>query len=244
MRPRPCGPSSPSSTTTSLRRDPRADPRRAAPVGARRVEPRRRRHRRVDPARRDGRRVPRAARRAPLVAKYGYQEPHHFDAGLATSELLELDGWDIATPVRTDDGARYRLVTWPDGREHPLALLRWIDGRPLDADALDGIEVKATVCGRVHAQLLHLAPGARRPHRTDRLRSRDLQPLVNAIANRTLAGPDQGVRHSAGSSTSSNASSRSPTPRSRPSTTSVATTPAPTRGGRRCASMCTPTAPH
>ena len=188
------------------------------------------------------------------VAKYGYQEPHHFDAGLATSELLDLDGWDIATPVRTDEGGRYRLVTWPDGHEHPLALLRWIDGRPLGDDELGGIEVTATVCGRVHAQLLHLEPSAvgvevPRPHepvepieswdlganqwldevfvefrrRTREWRSRvracvavwdgpDIrvrehddriglidfghvtwQPLVNAVANRTLSGPDQGV---------------------------------------------------
>lgn len=93
------------------------------------------------------------------VAKFGYQEPHHFDAGLATSEALDLDGWDIATPVRTRDGGeRYRVAEWPDGHPHPLALLRWIDGRPLDTDEPGGIECKAAVCARVHAQLLHLDP--------------------------------------------------------------------------------------
>ena len=93
------------------------------------------------------------------VAKFAYQDPAHFDAGLAASELLDLPDWDLATPVRTrTDGARYRLVEWPDGHERPLALLRWIDGRPLDADEPGGIECKATVCGRVHAQLLELDP--------------------------------------------------------------------------------------
>lgn len=95
------------------------------------------------------------------VAKYAYQETWHFDAGLAVSEVLDVGGWEVARPVRTTtDGARYRLVAWPDGHDHPLALLRWVDGSVLDAEQPGHIECKATVCGRVHAQLLHLDPAS------------------------------------------------------------------------------------
>ena len=94
------------------------------------------------------------------VAKYGYQEPQHFEAGLATSEVIDVGDWAVATPVRTTDGddARIRMVEWPDGHDHPLALLRWVDGRVLEND--DPIEIKAKVCGRVHAQLLDLDPAS------------------------------------------------------------------------------------
>ena len=92
------------------------------------------------------------------VAKFGYQETAHFDAGLAATEVLDLPGWDLATPVRTLDGERYRTAEWPDGYDRPLALLRWIEGRPLDADDPTTPECKATVCARVHAQLLTVDP--------------------------------------------------------------------------------------
>lgn len=137
------------------------------------------------------------------VAKYGYQEAHHFDAGLATSELLELAGWDVATPVRTGDGDRYRMVEWPDGHDHPLALLRWIDGDALDTDDPGAIECKATVCGRVHAQLLDLESTAvgvevPRPHEPDEpLTAWALGPnqwlddVFVALQHRTRAWRDQ-----------------------------------------------------
>ena len=95
------------------------------------------------------------------VAKYCYQEPAYFDAGLAVSEVLDVGVWTIALPVRTvGEGARYRMVAWPDGHDHPLALLRWVDGRVLEAEEPGHLECKATVCGRVHAQLLHLDPAS------------------------------------------------------------------------------------
>ena len=92
------------------------------------------------------------------VAKYAYQDAAYVDAGLAASELLDVEPWDVARPVRTLDGERYRLVPWPEGHDHPLALLTWVDGRVPAIDEPGAVERKATVCGRVHAQLLDLDP--------------------------------------------------------------------------------------
>ena len=93
------------------------------------------------------------------VAKYAYQDVASFDAGLAVSEVLDLPDWSVATPARTSrDGARYVVVPWPDGADHALALLRWVDGRPLEHDAPGHVECKATVCARVHAPLIDLDP--------------------------------------------------------------------------------------
>ena len=119
------------------------------------------------------------------VAKFGYQEPAHFDAGLAVTEVLvgHLGDWALATPVRTrTDGARYRMASWPDGHDHPLALLAWVDGRVIDDRVAAELECKATVCGRVHAQLLDLDPSTvgvevPRPHAPpDPIPSWDLGP--------------------------------------------------------------------
>ena len=88
------------------------------------------------------------------VAKYGYQSVREFNAGLAVSELLDLPGWDVGTPVRTDDGGLSCVLEWPSGHPHPLALLRHVEGVPLRVEDPASVDVMASVCGRVHAQLL------------------------------------------------------------------------------------------
>jgi Ser/Thr protein kinase RdoA (MazF antagonist) len=93
------------------------------------------------------------------VAKYAYQERAYAEAGLAASEVLDLPGYTIGTPVRTaGDGALTHPVEWPSGHEHPLALLRFVEGRPLLSVDEERVAMTARVCGRVHAQLLDLDP--------------------------------------------------------------------------------------
>ena len=94
------------------------------------------------------------------VAKYVYDDRAYVEGGLAVSEVLDVAPWQVARPVRTaDDGALTRMVEWPPGHEHPLAVLRWVDGRVLE-DTASHRDCRALVCGRVHARLLDLDPAS------------------------------------------------------------------------------------
>jgi Ser/Thr protein kinase RdoA (MazF antagonist) len=60
--------------------------------------------------------------------------------------------------VPTSSGAIIEMVEWPDGKHHPLALLTFVRGDPLEEDDDDAAELLGDVCGRVHAALLDVAP--------------------------------------------------------------------------------------
>ena len=101
------------------------------------------------------------------VAKYAYQGQAYAEAGLAVSEVVDLPPWQIATPVRTSGRELTRLVEWPPGHQHPMALLRYVEGDVLDEGDPASVDVMATVCGRLHAQLLTVDPASVGVHRPD-----------------------------------------------------------------------------
>lgn len=92
------------------------------------------------------------------VGKYAYDSREYFEVGLKVSALLRDDEYAIAAPCLTIDGELVTMVEWPDGVEHPLALLRWVDGRALRSDDPGAPELRGSVCGWVHAQLLDVEP--------------------------------------------------------------------------------------
>ena len=93
-----------------------------------------------------------------FVAKYAYDDRAYFEGGLRASEVVH--GWPVSTPVRTSDGRLTLMIEWPPGHWHPLSLLRFVDGDPVDDDRPDAPEVLGAVCGGVHAQLLMLDPAS------------------------------------------------------------------------------------
>ena len=98
--------------------------------------------------------------RGRFVAKLAYDERSYFEAGLAASERVAAAvDLPVATPRRTSAGERVVMVEWPQGHEHPLALLEYVDGEPLDPDAADTPATVGRVCGLVHRALLGVDPG-------------------------------------------------------------------------------------
>ena len=93
-----------------------------------------------------------------FVAKYAYDDRAYFEGGLRASEVVH--GWSVSTPVRTRDDALTAMIEWPPGHWHPVALLRFVEGDPVDDDRPDAPEVLGSVCGGVHAQLLALDPAS------------------------------------------------------------------------------------
>lgn len=95
------------------------------------------------------------------VAKFNYDAPQYFEVGLRASQLvhrrLASDSIEVAVPVPTSTGAITELLEWPDGDVNPLAVLTYVGGDPLLADA-SAPRLVGEVCGRVHAALLDVGP--------------------------------------------------------------------------------------
>ncbi len=69
---------------------------------------------------------------AHFVAKYADQPQEALEAGLFAAELAERYGITSGAPLRTKEGALSLLVEEPYGQRHPLALLRFVEGSPLN----------------------------------------------------------------------------------------------------------------
>lgn len=96
------------------------------------------------------------------VAKYNYHYRDYFEVGLRASSIVDArtgtPTFRVAVPVETENGALTEMVEWPPGSEHPLALLTYVPGDPASGDDPEGPTLLGTVCGRVHAALLDVAP--------------------------------------------------------------------------------------
>lgn len=134
------------------------------------------------------------------VAKYAYDHRDHFEVGLRVAQLVhDRSDLDVATAVRTRDGALTTMVEWPDELEHPLALLTYVDGDPIDDADPDAATIIGDVCGRVHAALLDVEPsdvGATIPPRHALAATTDdwLEQACVELDRRTLAIRDE-LRH-------------------------------------------------
>ncbi|HEU5440298.1 MAG TPA: phosphotransferase [Ktedonobacterales bacterium] len=67
-----------------------------------------------------------------FAAKYTEQPQGAFEGGLAAAELAEHAGISSGAPLRTKEGALSLVVEGPDGQHHPLALLHFVPGAPVN----------------------------------------------------------------------------------------------------------------
>jgi len=88
------------------------------------------------------------------VAKYAYMHRHDFEPGLLAAQVVSAGGMRAATPQPTNAGELVAMVEWPDGVEHPVALLTWIAGQPLDRTTQGAAETIGRTIGHVQALLL------------------------------------------------------------------------------------------
>ena len=93
------------------------------------------------------------------VAKCTYAFRDYFVSGLEVSKVVARElPYDTAVPVATSEGADTVLVEMDQDRVYPMALLTYVDGRPLGPDDTDVPEVVGQVCARVHKCLLDVQP--------------------------------------------------------------------------------------
>ena len=92
-----------------------------------------------------------------LVAKYAYMARRDFEPGLLAAEAVSGVGLAAAAPVRTDDGELVVMIEWPDGVPHPLAVLEWVEGSPVDPTTRSGAARVGATLGTVQARLLGLS---------------------------------------------------------------------------------------
>jgi Ser/Thr protein kinase RdoA (MazF antagonist) len=99
---------------------------------------------------------------ARFVAKYCYDYREYFEVGLRASTIVRDRLGDgrvsVSVPVPAASGELTQMVAWPDGVDHPLALLTYVPGDPVQGDDADAPELLGEVCGRVHASLLGVEP--------------------------------------------------------------------------------------
>jgi len=79
-----------------------------------------------------------------------------FEPGLLAADVVAERGLRTARPVRTIEGDLVVMVEWPQGTEHPLALLEYVGGTPIDPTTAAGAEVAGRVLGRVQAALTNV----------------------------------------------------------------------------------------
>lgn len=101
-----------------------------------------------------------ACDRGTYVAKYAYDDRAHFETGLRAAEVAQNAGLRSAAPLRTSDGELTLMLEWPAGHWHPLTLIEWVEGTPLDSDAPGAEEEFARIHGTLQAALTDGIPVA------------------------------------------------------------------------------------
>lgn len=89
-----------------------------------------------------------------FVAKYAEQSQGAFEGGLAAAELAEHAGISSGAPLRTKVGALSFLVEGPDGQRHPLALLHFVPGAPLNCAEPGAASLYGHLLGWTHRLFL------------------------------------------------------------------------------------------
>lgn len=93
-----------------------------------------------------------------FVAKHAYMHRHEFEPGLFAAEAVANAGeYRTAAPIRTTDGNVLVMVEH-NGLEHPLALLRWVDGRHYPVDDATAARELGQVLGRTQRTLATTPP--------------------------------------------------------------------------------------
>lgn len=90
------------------------------------------------------------------VAKLAYQSRSEFEPGLIVSRHLRGKGMVVAAPRSPSGGGLLVMVEWPEGHWHPMAVLDFVPGSPLDLGSPAAPQVLGDVCGSLHQMLSDL----------------------------------------------------------------------------------------
>lgn len=88
-----------------------------------------------------------------LVAKLAYDDQSAFEGGLRAAAIADRCGIPSGAPLLTANGELTVMVAALPGQRHPLALLRFVAGEPLDLRAPDAAHVVGGMIGHVHRAL-------------------------------------------------------------------------------------------
>lgn len=91
---------------------------------------------------------------AVFAAKYTEQAQDAFEGGLAAAELAGRAGIISGAPLRTKKGALSCLVEGPIGQQHPLALLHFVPGEPLNLGEPGAASLYGQLLGWTHRLFL------------------------------------------------------------------------------------------
>ena len=84
------------------------------------------------------------------VAKLAYQPPNDVENGLRAAAILARHGLRTGPALPTRAGGLTKLVEYPAGHWHALAVLRFVDGEPLDWRAADAVRIVGNTLGIIH----------------------------------------------------------------------------------------------
>jgi Ser/Thr protein kinase RdoA (MazF antagonist) len=87
------------------------------------------------------------------VAKLAYQPVRDVENGLLAAATLARHGLQTGPAVRTRSGRMTKLVEYPAGRWHALAMLRFVDGEQLDWRAPGALRIVGNTLGVIHRVL-------------------------------------------------------------------------------------------
>jgi Ser/Thr protein kinase RdoA (MazF antagonist) len=88
------------------------------------------------------------------VAKLAYQPREDVDDGLRAAAILARHGLRTGPALHTRAGELIRLVRYPAGHWHALAVLRFVEGEPLDWRTTEALRIAGTTLGSLHRVLL------------------------------------------------------------------------------------------
>jgi len=87
------------------------------------------------------------------VAKCAYQARDEFEPGLRAAAVIATTGLATATVRTTRSGERLKMIEWPPGYHHPLAVLDFVPGSLVRITSPEAPAILGRVCGMVQARL-------------------------------------------------------------------------------------------
>ena len=123
-----------------------------------------------------------------FVAKFTYDDRETVERGLRAAALVqESTGMPTGRPLRTRTGELTVMVEGPPDHEHPLALLEFVPGRPLDWRSPHAPRIIGETLGTIHGALLSGGFDGGEDHQLDAYLERETVEIAEAELVRTAA---------------------------------------------------------
>jgi Ser/Thr protein kinase RdoA (MazF antagonist) len=87
------------------------------------------------------------------VAKFSFDDQDAVDTGLIAAEAAARAGLRASRPLRTPSGQLSTMIEGPPGLFHPLSLMEFVPGRPLDRSGSEAPALVGAVVARLHSAL-------------------------------------------------------------------------------------------